>query len=184
MIIRLLQGEVMTLGKLGTIRYRNNRMERLALAGEWGAGPKPGAANTQWVPYETLSLTNFLNAVKLTGAFDQTQPLVIIESPYGSPDDLVVEENLRYLRACGSDCFARGEAYFASHGLYTQKGVLDDRDPEERKKGLLAGFAWGMVASKVAVYTDRGVTPGMIKGIAIAQSRGLTIENRTLKDWK
>ena len=87
--------------------------------------------------------------------------LVIIESP----DSGNVDENLRYLRACMADCLNRGEAPFASHGLYTQPGVLRDGDPDERKRGIEAGFTWRKAAAKTVVYTDFGITSGMQWGI-------------------
>lgn len=90
---------------------------------------------------------------------------VIIESPFGAPTPEGQEENLRYLRACMRDCLDRGEAPFASHGLYTQPGVLNDWDPQEREKGILAGFEWRLVAQATIVYADRGITPGMRAGI-------------------
>jgi hypothetical protein len=87
--------------------------------------------------------------------------LVIIESPYAGN----IERNLRYLRCCMADCLERGEAPFASHGLYTQDGVLDDLNPEERAKGIAAGFAWRNVAQATVVYRDLGYSRGMLQGI-------------------
>ena len=101
---------------------------------------------------------------------------VIIESPYAGD----VERNLRYLRACMADCLARGEAPFASHGLYTQPGVLDDDVPEERLLGIAAGFAWRAVAEATVVYTDLGVSGGMEMGMRDARMHGQSIERRTL----
>lgn len=83
---------------------------------------------------------------------------VIIESPYAGD----VERNLRYLRACMRDSLLRGEAPFASHGLYTQPGVLDDHDPEQRRLGIEAGFAWWGGAAAVVFYTDLGWSRGML----------------------
>jgi hypothetical protein len=102
--------------------------------------------------------------------------LVIVESPYAGD----VEANLSYLRRCLRDCLARGEAPFASHGLYTQPGVLDDQRPEEREQGIRAGLAWGAVAAKTVVYLDRGLTPGMRRGIRDAIQMGRPIERRRL----
>lgn len=101
---------------------------------------------------------------------------VIIESPYAGD----VEENLRYLRACLRDSLLRGEAPFASHGLYTQAGVLDDTDPEERAHGIEAGFAWRPAAEATVVYTDRGISHGMHQGIEDARCNGRIIEYRVL----
>lgn len=80
--------------------------------------------------------------------------LVIVESPYAGD----IEENLRYLRAAMRDCLLRGEAPFASHGLYTQPGVLRDEIPEEREHGITAGFAWRRVSCATVVYTDLGIS--------------------------
>lgn len=91
--------------------------------------------------------------------------LVVIESPYAG--DLA--RNQRYLQACMADCLRRGEAPFASHGLYTQPGVLDDTDPEQRKLGMAAGNAWREMAEATVVYTDLGISRGMITGIKHAE---------------
>lgn len=104
---------------------------------------------------------------------------VIIESPFAGDTKIT----LRYLRAAMKDCLARGEAPFASHGLYTQPGVLDDKNPEQRKKGIEAGFAWHSVAQAVVVYTDLGISAGMKQGIAHALKIGMPIEYRRIEGW-
>jgi hypothetical protein len=115
--------------------------------------------------------------------------LVVIESPYGTNPDgsradaATVERRIRYVRACMADCLARGEAPYASHALYTLPGVLDDATPEERRTGMVAGFAWGAVAGTRVVYADEGVTPGMREGIARAEQLGQRVEWRTLPGW-
>lgn len=112
--------------------------------------------------------------------------LVVIESPYGRRPDgeraspAEVEANLAYLRECMAHSLARGEAPFASHGLYTQPGVLDDRDSSERRKGMDAGFAWGARADRVVVYCDRGVTLGMREGVERARRAGQPVEYRRI----
>jgi hypothetical protein len=95
--------------------------------------------------------------------------LVIIESPYAGD----VERNLRYLRACMADCIERNEVPFASHGLYTQEGVLDDTNALERERGIQAGFAWRGAAEATVVYRDLGYSRGMLLGIddALAKIR-------------
>ncbi len=102
--------------------------------------------------------------------------LVAIESPYAGD----VERNLRYLRACMADCLRRGEAPFASHGLYTQPGVLDDTKPEERSLGMWAGFYWAERADATVVYEDLGISRGMAAGIERAEAQGRAIERRRL----
>jgi hypothetical protein len=92
--------------------------------------------------------------------------LVIVESPFAGD----VARNLRYLRSCMRDCLLRNEAPYASHSMYTQPGVLDDGDPEQRKLGMLAGFNWRSVARATVVYSDLGITMGMQAGIEAAQA--------------
>lgn len=105
--------------------------------------------------------------------------LVIIESPYAGD----VEANVRYARACLKDALLRGEAPYASHLLYTQKGVLNDLDLAERALGIEAGLAWGERADATIVYTDLGISLGMKLGIEQAERMGRTVEYRTLSSW-
>lgn len=85
---------------------------------------------------------------------------VIIESPFAGD----VERNLRYLRACMRDCVrARGETPYASHGLLTQPGVLDDSVLEERNLGIEAGYAMWPAMNIIAFYIDLGWSSGMMR---------------------
>ncbi len=109
---------------------------------------------------------------------------VIIESPYGSDDDQIIARNIRFLQACMHDAIVNhNEAPFASHGLYTQPGVLDDRNPEERSLGIQAGFLWRDVAEATIVYTNLGVTKGMKYGIEHAEENGTPIIRRLCPGW-
>ena len=81
------------------------------------------------------------------------------------------------------DCLLRGEAPFASHALYTQPGVLDDDIPDERDAGIVAGFVWREAASATVVYTDLGVSSGMMRGVAHSKKNGIPVEQRTLDGW-
>jgi hypothetical protein len=114
--------------------------------------------------------------------------LVIIESPFAGN----VEENIRYARACMKDCLMRGEAPYASHLLYTQEGVLDDENPDERRLGMEAGFAWARCFEdneggskpnrmpKRVIYTDLGISGGMQEAISLAYDMGQEVEYRAL----
>lgn len=104
--------------------------------------------------------------------------LVAIESPYAGD----VERNLRYLRDAMADSLRRGEAPFASHGLYTQPGVLRDEVPAERAKGIAAGFAWGRRAELRVFYMDHGWSRGMEEGLMEAERLGQQTEFRYLPD--
>ena len=104
--------------------------------------------------------------------------LVIVESPYAGD----IEKNTEYARACVRDSLARGEAPIASHLLYTQPGILNDDDPQERNQGIAAGLAWRVVAEASVVYTDLGISRGMKYGIGAAASQGIPIEYRSLNN--
>lgn len=103
---------------------------------------------------------------------------VIIESPYRGETERKTEANVAYARACLLDSLKRGEAPIASHLIYTQ--VLDDDDPEEREIGLKCGWAWLYAAEAVAIYTDRGISPGMKRGVNLALVVGLELEYRKI----
>ncbi len=112
---------------------------------------------------------------------DDLMMRVVIESPFAGE----VDRNLRYLRAAMKDCLLRGESPFASHGLYTQPGVLDDTVPEQRKLGIEAGFAWRTVADQTIVYADLGMTEGMKAGVAHARGLGRPVIVRYLgAEWE
>lgn len=90
---------------------------------------------------------------------------MILETPYRGEIYKETEENLRFAQLCAHDCLVRGEAPFASHLLYTQEGVLNDKIPEERALGINAGFAWKWVADQTVIYINRGISQGMHLGI-------------------
>ena len=122
---------------------------------------------------------------------------VIIESPYRAllpADDkapeyvqtlrrqAILEENLQYARCCLSHSLAQGESPFASHLIYTQ--VLDDTVAAQREIGLSLASAWYEVADLCAIYTDRGISDGMKRGIEFANKIGLQTEERSILDDK
>lgn len=108
--------------------------------------------------------------------------LVLVESPYRGDNHKETELNIEYARKCMKDCFDRGEFPFASHLLYTQKEILDDTNPDERKLGIEAGLSWGECADTTVVYVDFGITEGMKQGIQRARECGRDVEMRSLKN--
>lgn len=105
---------------------------------------------------------------------------VIVESPFWAPSEEERATRRGYLRACMRDCILRGETPYASHGLLTQPGVLDDSVPAERELGIRAGFEWRAAAAKTVVYTDLGISAGMQAGIDHANETRHPIEFRTI----
>lgn len=112
---------------------------------------------------------------------------VIVESPFAGSNP---ENNKRdfalvkYSRECLRDSLDRGESPYASHLLYTQKGVLDDTIPEERARGIDAAAGWLEVADHVAVYCDLGFSPGMAKGVLRAWSMQKPVKFRWIRGEK
>lgn len=105
---------------------------------------------------------------------------VTLESPYAEFLGASVERHVEYAQRCLADCLQRGEAPFASHLLYTQPHVLDDKIPEQRKLGIEAGLEWQKLSDKVVVYIDMGISPGMQAAIDHANANNIPVEMRTL----
>lgn len=109
---------------------------------------------------------------------------VLLESPLTARNHRGSGLNQLYGRAALRDSLLRGEAPMAAHLLYAQTFVLDGADPSERQLGMEAGWAWLPFVDRVAVYVDRGISPGMKEGIARAVGYGLIIEERSIPDWQ
>lgn len=101
---------------------------------------------------------------------------VLLESPYAGD----VETNVAYAKRCMKESLLLGEAPFASHLLYTQAGILDDKNEDERHIGISAGLAWGLLAKLTVVYIDLGLSEGMKRGIRSAKAAGRPVEYRKL----
>lgn len=94
--------------------------------------------------------------------------LVILESPYAGD----VEKNLAYARDCMRRLLFAGMAPIASHLLYTQEGVLDDKRLAERKLGITAGLRWRAVADLSVFCAGRGWSRGMLDALESAKLHG------------
>jgi hypothetical protein len=88
---------------------------------------------------------------------------VIVESPFRGG-----WKNVLYSRRCVMDSLSRGESPYASHLLYAQRGMLDDKDQDQRMRGIEAANVWLEVCDFIAVYGDLGVSTGMLFGIVKA----------------
>ena len=101
----------------------------------------------------------------------------IIESPYAGD----IARNVKYAQLCMRDSLRRGESPYASHLLYTQPNVLDDDDPDERKLGIEAGFAWKHMNGVTTVfYVDYGWSGGMKLALDYCQENNLPFTTRKL----
>lgn len=99
---------------------------------------------------------------------------VVLESPFAGD----VDANRAYAIRAMRDCLESGEAPMVSHLLYTQ--TLDDDVPGQRVMGITAGHAWIAAADAMVVYQDRGISPGMERGIECAMLYGVPVEYRTI----
>ncbi len=99
----------------------------------------------------------------------------ILESPFAAD----VEKNRLFAIACGRDMLSRGEAPFASHLIYPQ--LFSKYTEEARQQGMAAGRVWIPAAEISIVYTDLGLTEGMLRGIAQAEASDIPVERRQLK---
>ena len=102
---------------------------------------------------------------------------VVVESPYAGD----LERNASYLDACLADCFRRGESPYASHAIGPR--ALEDAVPEQRRRGINAGFAWADVADVVVFYVDLGWSSGMKAALLKHQVDGRTVEQRRITGW-
>ena len=102
--------------------------------------------------------------------------IIILESPYAGD----VSRNVHYARRAMRDSILRGEAPFASHLLYTQPGILNDKLEFERTLGINLGYSFWKNADRMVVYIDYGISPGMKKAVELWSVRGIPIEYRKI----
>jgi hypothetical protein len=106
------------------------------------------------------------------GYKEEPPEFVVIESPYAADTEEEIAENELYASAAMRWCLLQDMKPYASHLLYTRKGILDDKDPEERRRGIEAGLRWSdAVADATFVFIDKGITGGMEKGIKRAEKQ-------------
>ena len=92
---------------------------------------------------------------------------VYICSRYRADERHTVKDNIdRAYFACGW-ALDRGYAPFAPHLIYPH--CLDDDDPMERQRGILAGMAWLAACDEVWQW-GATVSEGMAKELALAKT--------------
>jgi hypothetical protein len=106
--------------------------------------------------------------------------LIAIESPYRSTSPRELARNLAYVRALCHFVLARGDVPFASHLDITQ--CLDDRDPQQREQGIVAGLARLRVADVHLFGTDLGWSSGMDWARRSTPGR-CSVEHVSLPEW-
>lgn len=100
---------------------------------------------------------------------------VILESPFKGQ----TEANLEYAKKAINDSISRGESPIAFHLLYSE--VLDENNPHDNLLLKKLKESWAALVQKTVVYTDRGVSEGMLEGITDATARGRGIDFRNIE---
>lgn len=90
---------------------------------------------------------------------------VLLESPFAGN----IERNVAYAKLCMKELLLEGMAPIASHLLWTQPGLLDDNNKEQRRLGIAAGHAWLLGAEAAMFYIDFGMSAGMEIGLQRAK---------------
>ena len=86
---------------------------------------------------------------------------VVIESPFRAKlGSYTKKDAVRYLNDCLLDSISRGESPYASHAILTR--VMDDDEPLQRHRGIVAGYVWYPFAHVIAFYMDLGMPSGML----------------------
>jgi hypothetical protein len=112
-----------------------------------------------------------------------SKPLVIIESPFRDADFKEHMLNLKYAQFCVNDSIFSQELPFASHLLYTQSNILNDDNEVERNLGISLNIEMLQRADLVAVYTDRGISDGMLEAIRFCNKNKIKCVYRTLPNY-
>lgn len=110
---------------------------------------------------------------------------VFVESPYSGD----IDRNIRYLKLCKYDCWARGEMPCSSHDDMTQHPVKLDfyaSDYEKKwdiytREGAINGaHSLRILCSKTVFYVDLGFSDGMKSAIEYCRKNNITVEMRKL----
>lgn len=107
-----------------------------------------------------------------TGRTDVTSKVFIV-SPYKNENPVEFQKNVDYAKQILRDSLSRGEAPFLPHMLYTEKEF-------GRSWSINAGHTWLESADKFVIYSDRGISNGMKKGLSLAKQKNIPIEYRML----
>lgn len=106
---------------------------------------------------------------------------VFLCSPFRGATVGESQVNVEYAKAAMLDSLTRGEAPFVTHLLYPM--VLDDSMTREREMGCDAALANLARSPRVVVYTDNGVSQGMLREMNLAERLGIPVEHRSLDGW-
>lgn len=107
--------------------------------------------------------------------------IIVVESPFASKDYAAQYANKQYALDAMRHVFEAGCIPIASHIFYTD--CLNDSIPEQRELGISAGLELAGWADETWVFIDRGVSPGMQRGMKDAWDAGRKVIEVSLKEW-
>jgi len=115
----------------------------------------------------------------------QYRTCVFVESPYSGD----IDRNVRYLKLCKYDCWARNEMPCASHDDMTQHPAkvdfyVSDYEPEwdvyTRDEAINGAHALRALCAKTIFYVDLGESRGMKAGMEYCKKHNIPYEVRKL----
>ena len=98
---------------------------------------------------------------------------VYICSPYRAKDGAELDRNIDYAQQLTRQALEAGLAPITPHLYMTQ--CMDDKKPEERARGMVAGLALLKGCDFVIVGVKYGITEGMDREIHTANMLGITV---------
>ncbi len=112
---------------------------------------------------------------------------VIVESPYSSTEKYTIEQNVEYALKCMKHSYMNGEAPILTHLLYTRIPTgyhVSDYDVNNtcmgREYALNCAHEWRKITPKTILYTDHGISQGMIRAEQEALKLGKIVEKRSI----
>lgn len=102
---------------------------------------------------------------------------VYLEAPLGYKDELYESH---YIKECVLDSISRGELPYYPHQLFLSDGTINPSIYECKYYGIDNSVK----PSKMVVYTDFGITQGMLFNIKNAMMLKIPVIYRTLEDKK
>ena len=115
---------------------------------------------------------------------ENSEKMVIIDSPLKGVDDYETAMNILYAKACVHDSLLKNELALSPDIFYAQDDVLDEEIRKEKSLRKKSKLAWQKRAEKIVLYVDRGISREMNKNLKIAKEDGKEIEYRNLQNYE
>lgn len=101
-------------------------------------------------------------------------PTCVVISPWRTNSEHTVEEHREFLRKIMHTLHTAGFAPYAPHAEILL-GALDDNVAEEREAGICHGLAIGRMLDYAFIFTEMGLSDGMIEEINFYMESGVEL---------